>query len=696
MEVDGGHRPKKTTCFSKQNESISYKKKYNAASEEAAKKAKYPPGRVRALWECSKDMLGRIKDHEDLEDDDKTEIVNIINNEQDFWEMLLALYGIFFKYVDDNDGSLEICNLPISLRTLLLDIIDTLPGKYLIIRAGRTSNHQHHQHSSNLESNLAQNNKLRSTCLAMDCLIGSMLVVPGTISGIASVGMDAYKKGTEEHTIFGKVCDIVSIFAEACKSKQVVVVYTDVQRLSRLPDKCIERKNELKELGAIVKFGKQFVEDEDESYLDDYLDEWRDELDAYNEESNQPTSKDCAKGLRSEPSYIKQYLPGHEAICKEAKAIEKETLKSCTETSKGVYVPRKGTELLKSLEDEVALGEAYITNLDIDMPEWKGIVDTIMDDPSKVNSKVDDFCKKVQASNEMGNKDIPLFFNRLTPMTVQGGKKLINRIVIDIGGGTHSNYQIALNRSALAHSYNGSPPTRIAIVTMHRKRNNVYAKDIAQVATSIALKNHSDLVMTLTTRLSNKHPLVMFIRQLCIVTGTNYLLSLGHGLAISDVASAEESREEGATTNLQAKVFNPKEGSCATFIINASTLQTIDLADADTAVDDDDAPDSKVSATAAKKPAAKKSAAKVDKKKPATKSNKVSTKKTPASKMTIDSEEEDSDDEDMDITKKKRVNAPKRKTIAHKAAKKKKKKKRRRKEMKDSDSAYSESEDSHS
>jgi len=467
------------------------------------------------------------------------------------------------------------------------------------------------------------------------------------------------------------VCDIVSIFDKACKSKQVVVVYTDVQRLSRLPDKCVERRNELKELGAIVKFGKQFVEDEDESYLDDYLDEWRNELDARNEESNQPTSKDCAIGLRSEPSYIRRYLPGHKAIGKEAKVIEKETLKSCTETSKGVYVPRKGTDLLKSLEDEVALGEAYITNLvDIDMPEWKGIVDTIMDDPSKVNSEVDDFCKKVQASNEMGKQDIPLIFNRLTPL-VQGGKRLTNRIVIDIGGGTHSHYQIALNRSALAHAYDGNPPTRIAIVTMHRKRNIVHAKDIAQVATSIALKNHSDLVMTLTTRLSNKHPLVMFIRQLCIVTGTNYLLSLGHGLGIGDVASAEESREEGATTNLKAKVFNPKEGSCATFIINASALKTIDLADADTAVDDDDASDSKLSATAAKKPAAK-----VDKK-----------------KMTIESEGEDSGDEDMDIPKKKKVNAPKRKMIAQKAAKKKKKK-RRRKEVKDSESAYFESDDS--
>jgi len=590
-------------------------KKNAAESAKAAKERSIPLGQTRSSWSVDKDILQRIDEYKGFDTTVKAKIIDILNNEPNTWVMLQNIHEIFLEYDDGDDGSAEKRH-PGSLRTIMLDLINSLPGKTVVIRAGRTSKKGG---SDSYISNLAQNNKLTSFCLALDEWMGGVIMVPEIISGVASAGKIENEQGTEEHAIFERVCKVVPRYVSACKDKEIWVLYTDVQRLSRLPDITIGRRRHLNELGATVKFGEQFVEKEED--MDVYLGEWRKDLDDYNSEKNIPNSQDCAIGLRSKPFYIQQHLGMHKEIVNGAKIIKEKTLQLCTTADGYVHVPRQGTEELNFWENADALGKTCITNREISMKKWNDTTDSIQDDPSpsKIVSEADAFCEEAQKSksNDMGNQDILLYYNRETPI-VQAGVRQTARQEIEIDGTRHSLHQISLARSYVKKVFD-EPSDKVAIVTLHRSRHGWQHKDIAQLATSIALKNHSDVVMTLTPRLSRNKALVMFIHRCCVNTGTGFHLSLGYELAISDVADAEESRESGAVTNFTAKEYKSKDGIEA-WVKAASGLKKVNLAEED--VDDDTKPAAKKKTTVAAeqtKPAAivtKKQIVRVKKSKP--------------------------------------------------------------------------------
>ena len=552
-------------------------KKNAAESAKAAKERKLPLGQTRSSWAVPKDILQRIAKYKGFDTTDKAKIIDILNNEPNTWNMLQNIHEIFLEYDDGDDGSEE-KHHPGSLRTIMLDLVKSLPGKTVVIRAGRSSKKRSGKSEQSCTSNLAQNNKLTSFCLALDEWMGGVIMVPEIISGVAGAGKRENERGTEEHAIFERVCKVVPRYVSACKDKEIWVLYTDVQRLSRLPDITIGRRRHLNELGATVKFGEQFAEKEED--MDVYLGEWRKDLDDYNSEKNIPNSEDCAIGLRSKPFYIQQHLDTHKEIVDGAKIIKEKTLQLCTTADGRVYMPRQGTEELKFWENADALGKTCITNREISMNKWNDTTDTIKDDPSpsKIVSEADAFCKEVQKSNDMGNQDILLYYNRETQI-VQAGVRQATRQEIDIDGTRHALHQISLARSYVKRVFD-KPSDKVAIVTLHRSRHGWQHKDIAQLATSIALKNHSDVVMTLTPRLSRNKPLVMFIHRCCVNTGTGFHLSLGYGLAISDVADAEESRESGAVTNFTAKEYKSKEG-IEVWVKAASGLKKVNLAEED-------------------------------------------------------------------------------------------------------------------
>jgi len=84
---------------------------------------------------------------------------------------------------------------------------------------------------------------------------------------------------------------------------------------------------------------------------------------------------------------------------------------------------------------------------------------------------------------------------------------------------------------------------------------------LAQIITSIALNNFSDVVITLPPRLSQYKPIVMLIHKCCSITDTNLHMSYGYGLDFEEVANEEETRVTTIhRSTLKCTRYKPEKG----------------------------------------------------------------------------------------------------------------------------------------
>lgn len=415
----------------------------------------------------------------------------------------------------------------------MLDILATFPGE-LVIPISR------HSYGTASTNSVVQKQHIN---LAMGILLlgdnNMVLTVPEFILGRnLSAGTIGGAHGTQlnmkssDDLFFQHICQNAQKIIEKCPTEmKVTLLYVDMLRLNRDMKVLKERVSRLEGVGAIVRFMRQFMGKEEMAALIGTL--IKEQLDEQNEALGNHI--DAAKGLRSGLDDDDKII--QRRICNAAHAIKGEMSQNTPARTWLVGGAKVGEDLKKIMSPIIGKEEDYITSTLSSIRDAKT--------EKEIRTIASGFVKRMRADYKgvIKSRDLRVgcCYARMTDTE--------SRETIELNNCNHSSHQ-----SSMAKAYfdekdedeDFTAPSSIAVISATHCRHIVSFDELrdsyVMVCVLVALGQLSDLVTTLTPRLSCIENLVEFVLCLCEDTQTQYHQSWGYGIDPREVAKSEAER----------------------------------------------------------------------------------------------------------------------------------------------------------